>query len=278
VPSGSPAELRPGTVVAGRYTVLEQLGSGSTASVWAARDEQLRRTVAIKKLNAGSVEAGRRFQREARLGAGMHHPNLVVVHDVLVDGKQVLLVMEYVEGRSLDALLRAGPVPRDTALDVLDQTARAIDHAHSRGVIHRDVKPGNILVGDDGRVLLADLGIATAAGATRITTAGALLGTPAYMAPERIDGSASGPAGDVYALATVAYELIGGKPAHTGRNAIEVIMAVVRDPAPDVRKLWPEAPAPVVAALQRGMARSPADRPESAGAFVTALRAAFSGG
>src|SRR5215211_1243844 len=156
---------------ADRYRVLRRLGSGGMATVYLAEDERLGRRVAVKRLHADSPEdVAQRFDREARLGASLNHPNLVAVYDTVTDDEGVLIVMEYVDGPTLGQALKDGPLPVARALEVLRAVASALDHAHAQGIIHRDVKPANILLGADGRSKLADLGIAFAAAhATQIT-------------------------------------------------------------------------------------------------------------
>ena len=269
-------EARP--LIAGRYRVLRRLGAGGVAAVFLAEDERLAREVAIKRLHADSPEEmARRFEREARVGASLNHPNLVAIYDVATDESDLLIVMEYVEGRTLAEALKAGPLPRpgDEAVVVLSDVASGLDHAHSQGVVHRDVKPANVLLGRDGRVKLADLGIARAAEATDITGTGVALGTPAYMAPEQLVGGSIGPAADVYALAAVAFEVLTGHRAHTGRSPIEIAHRVTSEPPPDIREHWPEAPATLAETLMTGMAADPAERPRSAGELTALIERAL---
>jgi hypothetical protein len=265
-----------GALLAGRYRIVRRLGSGGMASVYEADDERLGRSVAVKRLHAESAdEVARRFQREARVGASLNHPNLVAVYDAVSDEEGVLIVMEYVDGPTLAQRLRKGPLDRDEAVGMLDGVAAALDHAHAAGVVHRDVKPANVLLGAGGLVKLADLGIAGAMEGTRITRSGAVLGTPAYMAPEQIMGARTGPATDVYALAAVAYEALSGQRARPGRTPMEIAHRAATEPAPDLRSAWPDAPPAAAEALLRGMAREPADRPGSAGALVAELARAL---
>ena len=182
------------------------------------------REVAIKRLHTDAPEASlRRFEQEAKLGAALNHPNLVAIYDTVAAEEGALIVMEYVHGKPLSEL--AGrPMRPSRALPILRSVADALDHAHAEGVVHRDVKPGNVLVGDDGTVKLADLGIARAIGASQITSEGSVVGTLPYMSPERLAGpGAGGPESDVYALAAVSYELLSGRPpseaASTGEAA-----------------------------------------------------------
>jgi serine/threonine protein kinase len=252
-------------LLAGRYRVQRPLGSGGMATVFLCEDERLGRQVAVKRLHAHSPDdVARRFSREAKLGASLNHPNLVSVFDTLTDDEAVLIVMEYVEGETLHDALQRGPLPPKRALEVIRDVAHALDHAHSHGVVHRDVKPRNILLRKDGVVKLVDLGIATAADVTRITQSGVVLGTASYMAPEQIEGQKAGPAVDVYALAAVAFEALAGRKAREGRTAMEIAHQVATEPPPDLRDAWPEAPPPLADAVRRGMARDPSERPSSA--------------
>jgi eukaryotic-like serine/threonine-protein kinase len=241
------------------------------ATVFLAEDTRLGREVAIKRLHTDAPGASlKRFRREAQLGAALNHPNFVAVHDTVATEDGALIVMEYVDGRSLAELAAAGPMRPETALPILRATAEALDHAHAEGVVHRDVKPANILVRDDGVVKLADLGIARAVGATQITSEGSVIGTLPYMAPERLRGPGSGgPESDVYALAAVAYELLSGQPPRdtTSEEAI--------DHVPDLRQGWPDAPEAAIRVLERGLDPDPNRRPPSAGRLVEDLAGAL---
>jgi hypothetical protein len=264
-----------GTLVAERYRITRRLGAGGMATVWAATDERLGRPVALKRLHVPDGPSAKRLEREARIGASLRHPALVTVFDVLSVEHGLLLVMELVDGGSLADRLQVGRLEPQAALPVLRDVAGALDHAHAKGVVHRDVKPANILIGRDGRARLADLGIATALESTRLTAAGDLLGTPAYLAPEQVAGEDATPASDRYAFAAVAFETLSGRKAHPGASALEIMHAVRRDPTPDLRAVWPQAPPPAAQALARGMAVEPSDRPASAVELVDELAAAF---
>jgi len=262
-------------LLAGRYRVERILGSGGMASVLLCEDVRLGRRVAVKRLHVHSPEdTARRFVREARLGAALNHPNLVTVLDSVADAEAVLIVMEYVPGESLDLALRRGPLEPERVVSIVGDIAAALDHAHSHGVVHRDVKPGNVLLRDDGSARLVDLGIATAADITRITRSGVLLGTAAYMAPEQLEGDEAGPASDIYSLAAVAFEAFTGRKARPGRSPLEVAHRIATEPPPDVRDHWPRAPKALAAALKDGMARDPEARPRSAGALADRIQAA----
>ena len=217
-----------GDLVADRYRMQKRLGAGGMATVFLAKDERLERDVAIKRLHADSPEdVARRFTREAKVGASLNHPNIVAVYDTVTDDEGVLIVMEYVAGHTLRDEIARAPMDPARAIEVLCAVAAALDHAHEHGVVHRDVKPANVLIDEQRDIVkLADLGIATAAEQTRITHSGSVLGTAAYMAPERLDGGAGGPSVDVYALAAVAYEMLSGRKAVEGSTALEIARRV----------------------------------------------------
>jgi len=265
-----------GTLLAGRYRVVRHLGSGGMASVVLCDDERLGRSVAVKRLHAQSPgEMEQRFAREARLGASLNHPSLVAIYDTAVDDEGVLIVMEYVEGESLSQALKRGPLQPRRVGRMASELGDALDHAHSHGVVHRDVKPGNVLLRDDGATKLADLGIATAADQTRITRTGIVLGTAAYMAPEQLDGAQAGPPADIYALAAVCFEALAGRRARTGQTPMELAGAIATQPPPDLRDHLQEAPAAAADVLRRGLARDPLERPASAGELGSELRRAL---
>jgi eukaryotic-like serine/threonine-protein kinase len=262
-----------GELLAGRYRRLRTIGAGGMARVHLAEDERLGRRVAIKQLHADSPDdAALRFQREARLGASLNHSNLVSVYDIETEGESVLIVMEYVEGQTLQDAIAGGPLPAERVVRIVRDIAAGLDHAHAHGVVHRDVKPANVLIRRDGMAKLADLGIATAAEGTAITRSGIVMGTASYMAPEQLEGRAAGPRTDVYALAAVAFEALSGRKARGGRTPVEVAHEVVNGPPPELAGGWPDAPRAAAAALTRGLARDPADRPATAGTFAAELQ------
>ncbi len=262
-------EIRAGTPLAGRYRVLRRLGAGGMATVFLAEDQKLGRDVAIKRLHTDAPEASlRRFKQEARLGAALNHPNLVAIYDTVAAEEGALIVMEYVDGKPLSELADGRPLKRSRAIPILRSVADALDHAHAQGVVHRDVKPGNVLVGRDGTVKLADLGIARAIGASQITGEGSVVGTLPYMSPERLAGpGAGGPESDVYALAAVAYELLSGRPPSVAASTGE---AAAQEPF-DLGRDWPQGPAGAVAVLERALDDEPGARHPSAGEFVDDL-------
>jgi eukaryotic-like serine/threonine-protein kinase len=265
-----------GSLLDGRYRVLRHLGSGGMASVLLCEDERLGRQVAVKRLHADSpVDVELRFNREARLGASLNHPNLVSVFDTATDDEGVLIVMEYVHGETLSRILRRGPLRPEEVSAMVRDLGDALDHAHSQGVVHRDVKPGNVLIREDGLTKLADLGIATASDGEKITRSGTVLGTAAYMAPEQLDGRGAGPPADVYALAAISFEALSGKRPREGRTPMEIAHRIATQGPPELRDAWPTAPKAAARVLQRGMALDPEDRPASAGEFARELAAAL---
>jgi eukaryotic-like serine/threonine-protein kinase len=265
-----------GSLLGGRYRVMRHLGSGGMASVLLCRDERLDRQVAVKRLHADSpVDVEQRFVREAKLGASLNHPNLVSVFDTATDDEGVLIVMEYVEGEALARTLKRGALPPDRVASMVRDVGSALDHAHAQGVVHRDVKPGNVLMRHDGVTKLVDLGIATAQDHTRLTHSGMVLGTAAYMAPEQLEGGETTPATDTYALAVVAYEALTGERARDGRTPLEIAHRIATGPPPDIRDVMPSASPGAAEILKRAMSRDPRERPASAGELATGLARAL---
>ncbi len=263
-------------LLAGRYRPLRLIGTGGMARVFLCEDERLGRRVAVKRLHADSAEEmARRFQREARIGASLNHPNLVSIYDVDTDGESVLIIMEYVEGPTLAEELKDGPLKESRVAEIVADVGGALDHAHAVGVVHRDVKPANILLRRDGETKLADLGIATAAEHSQITASGTVLGTASYMAPEQLEGGEVGQAADVYSLAAVAFEALSGRKANEGDTPMAVAHQVVSEPPPDLRDAWPGAAPGVAAVLTRGMSLRPEDRQHRAGELASELRVAL---
>ena len=267
--------MAPATLFCGRYRVVRRLGSGGTATVFLAEDQTLGREVAVKRLHGAEVTevTAERLRREAQIMASLHHPNLVTVLDMLMEDDDLFLVMEYVAGGTLSDVLEDSPLDAGRTLELLRPVAAALDHAHGHGIVHRDVKPSNVLVGEHGDVKLGDLGLATAAEITRITPPGSILGTPAYMAPEQAQPVPCTPATDIYALATVAFQALSGTLPRTGSTALAVLRQAASMPPPDLRERRPGTPAAAADVLTRGMALEPDDRPPSASALLDELEA-----
>jgi serine/threonine-protein kinase len=270
-----------GTVL-GRYRLLEKAGVGGMSEVFRAEDETLKRIVAVKVI-LGPVAADstfrERFLREARLVAGLEHPNVLPVFDygtATIDGEEVsYLVMPLVAGGSLKGRV-AGPVPPALAITWLSAIAAALDHAHSKGILHRDVKPGNVLMDAQGRPLLADFGLARSAEVSSgLTATGTVLGTPLYMAPEQAMGATLDGRADQYALAVIAFELLAGRVPFSAESPLAVLHQHVSTPPPPLSTVLPGTAASVDAVLFRGLAKKPGDRFASCSAFVAALGAAL---
>lgn len=255
----------PGVSLAGRYRLDEPLGSGGAGQVWRAVDLILERQVAVKLLRADAVgdpEARARFRAEARHASRLSHPGVAQVYDYGDDGSPDVpfLVMELVDGPSLAEVLAAGPLGPGQAIDLIAQVAAGLHAAHSAGLVHRDIKPGNLLITGDGQVKVTDFGIARVAQETPLTAAGILAGTPGYLAPERVAGEPATPASDLYSLGVVAYECLAGAPPFRG-PALQVAQAHVTCPLPALPVTVPAEVAVLVAALT---AKDPRNRPRSA--------------
>jgi eukaryotic-like serine/threonine-protein kinase len=262
-------------VLGGRYLLEERVASGGMASVWRAHDEVLARTVAVKLLHdhlAADDGFRERFRREAIAAAKLTHPNVVSLYDTGTDGDFVFLVMEFIDGSTLkDVIREQGALDIARAASIGEQVARALDYAHSRGLVHRDVKPANILIGSDGAVKVADFGIAKADQHDDLTKTGMVLGTAAYVAPEQIRGETVDGKADQYALAIVLYEaLTGSQPFRGDTPVATAAQRLERDPLP-LRSLRAAAPRSLDSVLMRALARDPRNRFPSTGAFADAL-------
>jgi TolB-like protein/tetratricopeptide (TPR) repeat protein/predicted Ser/Thr protein kinase len=265
------------TSLADRYLIERELGAGGMATVYLARDVRHARPVAIKVLRGDVPVDVQRFHREIRVLANLRHPFILPLHDSGEAAGSLYFVMPYIDGESLRArLTRAGRLPVEQALEIARQIADALQTAHDEGVIHRDVKPENILLTRSGHALLADFGIARAAAgaepADTMTQAGLTLGTVAYMSPEQALGERELDArSDIYALGCVLFEMLTGAPPFTGPSAMSVLSKHLTAPPPDPRAEHPEVPAAIAALLSQALAKEPAARPASARAFALAL-------
>ncbi len=267
-------------VLAGRYRIDAEIGRGGMATVYLAHDLRHESLVAVKVLRGSVAEhiAGERFDREIRIAANLRHPNIVAVYDSGETEEGLpFYVMPYVEGETLEARVqREGALPIDEAVTIASEIADALEHAHNQGFVHRDVKPGNILL-SHGRALLSDFGIARgieSAGAPRLTETGVSLGTVTYMSPEQAAGGPVNARSDIYSLSCVLYEMIAGTPPFAG-SAQAVMARHVAETVPSLRVVRDTVPAALEAAVVRGMAKIPADRFSDARAFREALKAAM---
>jgi predicted Ser/Thr protein kinase len=270
----------------GRYEILNELGKGGMGIVYRGTDPVIGRTVAIKTIRAfeGGTESEvhelrARLLRESQAAGLLSHPNIVAVYDVGEQGDIAYVVMEYIAGRTLEQILTetSTPVAADEILRVLTETARALDYAHSKGVVHRDVKPANIMVQDDGVVKIADFGIAKVMQSSTVTKTSAVIGSPHYMAPEQLKGEPVGAATDQYALATVAYALLTGhRPFESDTMASIMARTLYEDP-PSASSQNPALPAAVDEVLRTGLAKLPGARFASCMEFMAQLRNAMKG-
>ena len=253
-----------GRRLGGRYRMGALLAAGGMGEVWAAHDLLLDRAVAVKVLGgalAGDGRAAERLRREARAAGRLDHPNIARVLDLGEQDGRPYLVMELLDGESLAARLdRAGAMAPAEAVRVVAAVADALEAAHRAGVVHRDVKPGNVFLTSDGEVKVLDFGIASAAGEAALTT-GDLLGTAAYLAPERVLGHQATPAADVYSLGVVLYELLAGRRPFEATSDIALAMTQVNAEVPPLHRVAPSAPASLVAACAQAMAKDPSARP-----------------
>jgi eukaryotic-like serine/threonine-protein kinase len=263
-----------GELIAGRYELQELVGSGGMSNVFRAYDRLLERSVAIKVLHeqlGQDEDYVERFRREARSVAQLAHPNIVTVIDRGEEGGRQYIVFEYIEGENLKALVADGGLPVDEALHYGLQVGRALDFAHQRGLVHRDVKPQNVLLNEDGQAKVTDFGIARSLDVQGVTQTGTVLGTSDYIAPEQARGDKVDQKTDIYSLGTVLYELLTGEVPYEGDNFVAVAMRHVNDPVPSVLSRRPDAPIRLDLAVQRAMAKDPADRFESMQQFVDEL-------
>ncbi len=272
--------MRPDTdvLLGDRYLLTERIAGGGMGEVWAATDEVLGRPVAVKILRreyADDPTFLERFRAEARHAAGLSHSGIAAVYDYGEDDGSPFIVMELVPGEALSAeMAREGAIAPDRTLDIIGQAALALQIAHDGGVIHRDVKPGNLLLTPDGTVKITDFGIARATDSVPLTLTGAIMGTAYYISPEQASGESVTPASDVYSLGIVAYECLTGRRPFDGNTPVNVALAQVREEPPALPAGIPE---PVTALVMRMLAKDPADRPASAGELgreALALRAA----
>jgi eukaryotic-like serine/threonine-protein kinase len=266
------------TFAAGRYRVEGELGHGGMASVYLAHDEELDRPVAVKLLAAhlaGEEGLRERFVREARMAARLSHPNIVQVFDAGEEDGRPFIVMECVRGETVaDELRRHGKLSPARVVDLGLQVCGGLEHAHVSGLVHRDVKPQNILLREDGAVKIADFGIARAAEATKLTQIGSVLGTAAYLAPEQAAGEPVTAAADIYSLGVVLYQLLTGRPPYEFGSLAEIVVKQREEAITPIRDLEPSVPERLEAVVMRCLARNPAYRPASAAELAHELAAA----
>ena len=267
--------ISPGVTLGGRYRLEERIAGGGMGDVWRGTDEVLGRTVAVKILLPALLDEpgfAERFRGEARTMATINHPGVVDVYDYGSDQQLAFLVMEYVEGDALSRTLsRVGRLTPARTMALVAQAADALHAAHANGIVHRDVKPGNLLVRPNGTLVLTDFGIARSALVGQLTVAGSVLGTASYISPEQASGEVATPASDVYALGVVAYQCLSGHRPFDGATPVEIAMKHVRDTP---RPLPADIPPAVRAIVDRALAKDPAARWPSAAAMASVARQA----
>lgn len=258
----------------GRYTLTERIAIGGMGEVWKARDKVLGRTVAVKILKeeyTGDPGFLERFRAEARHTALLNHPGVANVFDYGEEDGSAYLVMELVPGEPLSNIIeRDKQLPADRILNIMAQSARALAAAHAQGLVHRDVKPGNLIITPDERVKVTDFGIARLADQVPLTATGQVMGTAQYLAPEQATGQQATQSSDMYSLGIIGYECLAGRRPFTGESQIAIALAQVNDPPPPLPQ---DVPAPAAALIMCLLSKDPADRPETATALASAIDA-----
>ena len=269
-----------GTLIDGRYKVLSRLGAGGMADVFLAEDQQLGRKVALKLLHrrfAEDPDFVERFRREAQAAAGLQHPNVVSVYDRGSYDDTYYIAMEYLPGRTLKQLIREeAPLDPVRAIDITVQILKAARFAHRRGVIHRDLKPHNVIVDDADQAKVTDFGIARA-GASDMTETGSIMGTAQYLSPEQAQGHAVSPASDLYAVGVVLYELLTGRVPFDAETAVTIAIKHVSEAPGPPTSINPAVPAELEQVVLWALNKNPADRPQDADALINALEAVKEG-
>jgi serine/threonine-protein kinase len=262
----------------GRYRIQGELGRGAMGIVYRALDPAIGRTVAVKTIRLGDfsdpAERARlreRLFREARSAGALSHPNIVTIYDIAEENDTAYVFMEFVDGQTLEQLLTAPePLERAQLIDILRQTAAALDYAHHKGIVHRDIKPANIMVSVDGQVKITDFGVARIV-SQQMTQAGTILGTPNYMSPEQIQGAPVDGRSDQYSLAVIAYEMLTGEKPHSADSLPTLLFKIAKEEPPPARRLNPTLGNEVDVVLGRALAKDPAERYASCSEFVSAL-------
>src|SRR5439155_21639792 len=258
----------------GSYHLLSVLGSGGMGIVFEAEPRLLGRKVAIKTIRpdvANDHSFSRRFLLEARAIASLADPGIVGLHDFAFEGSIPYMVMEFVTGRTLEDLMGIGRLAAPGLLHLLAPVAQALDHAHAKGVVHRDIKPGNILLADDGRTLVMDFGLACLAGFTMATDPESFLGTPDYISPEQVSGQVVDGRCDIYSLAALIFEAVSGVKPFRGTNWIEIASRRLLESPPRVNEVCPDLPRSFSDCLACGMHREPDQRPPTATELLARL-------
>ncbi len=270
-----------GRTIGGRYKIEALLGQGGMSAVYRGSDPNLRRTVAVKLIHAhlsSDPEFARRFEQEAAAVAQLRHSNIIQVYDFNRDGDLLYMVLEYLPGETLQAKLKAlhaagQKLPVAEVVRIMAPVVEAVAYAHQRGMIHRDLKPANVMLNPDGQPILMDFGVAKMRGGQQHTATGAIIGTVTYMSPEQARGDALDERADLYSLGVMLFEMAAGRPPFEGDSAMTVMLKHLNEPPPDLHDLNQAVPEALVAVIQKALAKTPADRFQSAAEMAAALRA-----
>ena len=253
-----------GQMINDRYQIIRTIGEGGMANVYLAHDTILDRDVAVKVLRgdlAGDEKFVRRFQREAIAASSLSHPNIVEMYDVGEDDGKYFIVMEYIEGRTLKSLIKKrGALTLSEVIDIMLQITSGLSCAHESYIIHRDIKPQNILILDDGRVKITDFGIAMALNSNELTQTNSVMGSVHYLPPEQANGSGSTIKSDIYSTGILMYELLTGKIPFKGDNAVEIAIKQMKDPIPSVCEYNFEIPQSIENIILKATAKNPRNR------------------
>lgn len=263
------------------YEVLEQLGRGGMGVVYKALDTRLNRHVVLKFLPPELTrddEARQRFTTEAQAASALDHPNICTIHEIDADPDgRMFIAMAFYDGETLKQRIERGPLAINEALEIAVQMARGLAKAHAAGIVHRDVKPANVMITRDGLAKVLDFGIAKLTGATGLTKTGSTLGTASYMSPEQVHGKDVGAASDVWSLGAVLYEMLAGEQAFGSATPLALIYAITSEAPAPLRSLRPEVSAEVEAVVTRALEKAPADRFASAQELASALQLCLPG-
>ncbi|MBN1120605.1 MAG: serine/threonine protein kinase [Anaerolineae bacterium] len=262
----------------GQYEIIRELGKGGMATVYLARQKSIGRTVAIKVIPPNFTHDAtfmQRFEREVQVISKLQHPRVLPVYDYGEYNRRPYIVMAHMSGGTLADRMASGPMPLDEILRMVEQIAEGLDHAHSKGVIHRDFKPSNVLLDEHGNAHLADFGIAKISESTIQLTGTGIVGTPAYMAPEMASSARTTPQADIYALGVTLFQMLTGSYPFSGETPLSVLLAHVNEPVPDVSMIRPELSPAIAHVVNQAMAKDPENRYQTAGELASALRQAI---